>query len=88
VTLSDTMLFTFPGSWFRMLSSIRGEDSANRTRCQLAAVTAKMRRPLLKACALQVRRVKRVALVKITSLVAAAEPAGSLFGYRRLQQPP
>jgi hypothetical protein len=40
MTLSDTMLFTFPGSWFRMLSSIRGEDSANRTRCQLAAVAS------------------------------------------------
>ena len=40
VTLSDTMLFTFPGSWFRMLSSIRGEDSANRTRCQWSAVAS------------------------------------------------
>jgi len=63
-----------------MLSSIRGEDSANQTRCQLAAVTAKMRRQLLKACALQVRRVKRIALVKIAGLVAAAKPAGALFG--------
>jgi hypothetical protein len=40
MTLSDTMLFTFPGSWFRMLSSIRGEDSANRTGCQWTAVTS------------------------------------------------
>jgi hypothetical protein len=31
VTLSDTMLFTVPGSWFRMLSSIRAEDSPNET---------------------------------------------------------
>ena len=38
MTLSDTMLFTVPGSWFRMLSSIRGEDSANGTRCQWSAV--------------------------------------------------
>jgi hypothetical protein len=43
VTLSDTMLFTFPGSWFRMLSSIRGEDSANRTRCQWSAVAHECR---------------------------------------------
>ena len=33
-TLSDTMLLTVPGSWFRMLSSISREDSANETRCQ------------------------------------------------------
>ena len=33
-----------------------------------------------KACALQVRRVKRVALVKIAGLVAASKPAGALFG--------
>jgi hypothetical protein len=38
MTLSDTMLFTVPGSWFRMLSSIRGEDSADGTRCQWSAV--------------------------------------------------
>lgn len=38
MTLSDTMLFTVPGSWFRMLSSIRGQDSANRMRCQWSAV--------------------------------------------------
>jgi hypothetical protein len=73
-----------------MLSSIRGEDSANRTRCQLAAVrlkqqsapaaTAKTRRNFLKACPLQVRRVKRIALVKVAGLVAAAKPARALFG--------
>jgi hypothetical protein len=40
----------------------------------------KTRRQLLKACALQVRRVKRIALVKIAGLVAAAKPAGALFG--------
>jgi hypothetical protein len=34
MTLSDTMLLTVPGSWFRMLSSIKREDSANQTRCQ------------------------------------------------------
>jgi hypothetical protein len=33
-TLSDTTLFTVPGSWFRMLWSISCEDSANETRCQ------------------------------------------------------
>ena len=37
MTLSDTMLFTFPGSWFRMLSSIRGKDSAKGTRCHRPA---------------------------------------------------
>ena len=45
-----------------------------------AAATAKMRRDLEKTCALQVRRVKRIALVKIAGLVAAAKPAGALFG--------
>ena len=33
-----------------------------------------------KGCALQVRRVKRIALVKIAGLVAAAKPARALFG--------
>jgi hypothetical protein len=42
--------------------------------------TAKTRRDLLKVRALQVRRVKRIALVKIAGLVAAAKPAGTLFG--------
>jgi hypothetical protein len=37
-------------------------------------------RDLLIACALQVTRVKRIALVKIADLVAAAKPAGALFG--------
>ena len=60
MTLSDTMLFTVPGSWFRILSSIRGEDSANGARCQWSAITSeaavgangyseKTRRDLLKA---------------------------------------
>jgi hypothetical protein len=38
-TLSDTMLFTVPGSWFRMLCSISCEDSANETRCQRSEVS-------------------------------------------------
>jgi hypothetical protein len=91
MTLSDTMLFTVPGSWFRMLSSISGEDSAKGSRCQWSAIASeaavgangyseKTRRDLLKACALQVRCVKRIALVKIAGLVAAAKPARTLFG--------
>ncbi len=31
ITLSDTMLLTVPGIWFRILSSIDCEDSANQT---------------------------------------------------------
>src|SRR6267378_7953386 len=33
-TLSDTTLFTVPGSWLRMLSSISCEDSPNEIGCQ------------------------------------------------------
>jgi hypothetical protein len=32
--LSDTTLFTVPGSWLRMLSSISCEDSPNEIGCQ------------------------------------------------------
>ena len=72
-----------------MLSFI-GEDSADETRCQWSAVASeaavlasgyseKTGSDLLKARALQVRRVKRIALIKIAGLVAAAKPAGTLF---------
>jgi hypothetical protein len=84
------MLFTVPGSWFRMLSFIRGEDSANGTGCQWSAVAheaavdasgySEDAQKFLKTCALQVRRVKRIALVKIAGLVAAAKPSRALFG--------
>jgi hypothetical protein len=37
--LSDTMLFTAPGSWLRMLCSISREDSANKARCQRSEVS-------------------------------------------------
>jgi hypothetical protein len=90
MTLSDTMLFTVPGSWFRMLSFIRGEDSANGMGCQWSAVAheaavdasgySEDAQKFLKTCALQVRRVKRIALVKIAGLVAAAKPSRALFG--------
>jgi hypothetical protein len=33
-TLSDTTLFTVPGSWLRMLPSIGCEDSPNEIGCQ------------------------------------------------------
>jgi hypothetical protein len=39
-TLSDTTLFTVPGSWFRMLCSIGRQDSANETRCQRPAAVS------------------------------------------------
>jgi hypothetical protein len=57
-------------------TSVATEDVSHST----PAAAARRRADLLKAYALQGSRVKRVALAKIASLVAAAKPAGALFG--------
>ncbi len=55
----------------------RGICGGNRTGCYFSHATLV---PLQSCSVLQVTRVKRVALAEVACLVAAAEPAGALFG--------